>query len=429
MSSTGVSLNIWAACNLRPWSGLVVGELNGNDIQIPTFDDADGAAGGLFRSAEESVSGYGSPSWTASNANRRDMSSEMAESWGGGGVPTAAIDTTTGRLKWSVTAGTLSITACSNPAAFGLRVADFPTPPAASYVAPDAFSRGVLAGETITFQAEAGVPVTVPRYDEYEARVLHLLRRCSDDATDRDDAAGTKSLAYAFNVALNDALCRARLHIDDEEHFVATWPSSQHAEAPIFTDAAFRKRFGIAGTDDDGNTADTFTVANGVARFRSARPVHGGYLSPLGLKRPLHPSPGGRGRAQMMFQRGATGGPSNMFSEYPLVFFVDSVVSPFHASRPAVDIEEHLAEYLNPFIPPGWYVTPVFNHDWREYLNPTERGGQAQGASLIYSTDRNTSSRRMQRAPGDFQIRMRFDRGSSRGLYDEATIRLVKAKD
>lgn len=419
-----VPVNIWARMDARPWDSLVVGTFNGANIQMPSFvDSGEGPASGVYRTMESFVSGYGSPAWDATESNRRTINDAMRDAWGGVGSPTVDIDPETGRLRFTVTAGTISITASTNAVAFGLSTSSFPTPAALSYVAPYDFDRSVLRSETITFQPEAGGTVTSPKYG-YEARIMHLIRANSlstTSAIDRDDEALTGSLAYILNTALGDSFNRLRCHLDDEDRLVITWPSSITATAPVWSDAAFRTRMGIAGVD----SLDEFTDVGGLARFRGARAVQGNYHAPEGLAERIYGSAETAGSGAYLFGPGAGGYEPASRETYRLVFNAESTRSAYHATR-TVDLAQHLTKHVHPYIRAARPVGVVLGHDWREYLNPNDRTAELPGASLLHSLERCKASRRMQRAPNDKRLALSF---SQNGVLQRVTLRLTDARD
>ena len=422
--STGVSANLWSQFDARAWGGLVVGTFDGGNITMPTYlASSTGPLAGVYSCAESFVSGFGSPAWSITTANQRTLSSALNAASGGDLDDIVFdVDPSTGRMRISSATHQIQVTACSNPAAFGLRSADLPTTLASSYVAPLDFTRGVLSNETITIGSNVDTSTyAIPTY-AYEARLLHLMRPASSafaSPIDRDDEAGLGTLAYALNVALGDALCRVRCHLDDEDRLVITWPTALSATAPVWTDATFAARMGISGVD----TLDSFTASGGLSRFRGHRTVDGCYASPLGLAAPFHPTPDHDGDGRFLFGGGAGGYSASARVTYDVQVFLDSVRSAWHQSR-AVDLEDHFARRFAPYVRGVRPVRVVLNHDWREYLNPNERTAAQPGASLLYTTDRYTSARMMQRAPGDGDPRIDFARN---GVHQRATLRLTPA--
>ncbi len=424
MSGTGVAVSLWGQFDARPWGGLVVGTFNGANITMPTFLASDsGVLAGMYSSVESFVSGFGSPAWAVDVENRRTLDDNINDASSGDlGDVVFDVDPSTGRLRISSPTIQIKITACSNPAAFGLRASDLPTALASSYVAPSPFTHDVLSNETITLGSSVDASTyTVPQH-AYEARLMHLLRPTSsvfDSPIDRDDDAGLNTLAYALNIAAGDAECRVRCHLDDEDRLVITWPTAVSATAPVWTDESFAARLGIAGVD----TYDDFTAAGGLSRFRAHRAAGGCYSSPLGLAAPFNPSPESTGEERALFGGGAAGYSTQTHSTYALEFFADSPRSAYHQGR-TVDLADHLARHVEPYIRSPRPVRVVLNHDWREYLNPNDYSASKPGASLLYSTERCTSARLMQRAPGDRRMNLTYN---INGAHQRVTIRLIDA--
>lgn len=423
--STGVSANLWSQLDARAWSGLTVGTFDGGNITIPTFaSSGTGPAAGVYSCAESFASGFGSPAWSVTTSERRTLSDDLNTASGGDLEDIVFdVDPSTGRLRISSATHQIQVTACSNPGAFGLRAADFPTALASEYVAPLDFTRGLLDNETITIGSNVDAATyTLPTY-AYEARLLHLMRPASSSLTspiDRDDDAGaTGTLSYALSIALGDSLCRVRCHLDDEDRLVVTWPTALSATAPVWTDTAFAARMGISGVD----TLDEFTASGGLSRFRGHRAVDGCYASPLGLAAPFHPTPDHDGSGRFLPGGGAGGYSASARVTYDLQVFLDSTRSAWHQTR-EVDLEDHFARRFAPYVRGVRPVRVVLNHDWREFLNPNERTAAQPGASLLYATDRYTSARLMQRAPGDGDPRVNFARN---GVHQRATLRLTPA--
>ena len=425
-AATGVAVNVWSQCDLRAWSGLVVGTFDGSNITMPAFNSsASGPTAGVYRHAESFLSGQGSPAWSVTTANQRTMAADL-DTESSGDIPDAVIDIDpeTGRLRFSSATVQLKITACTNPAAFGLRAADLPTSLAASYVAPDDFSRDLLTSETITFGSDVDATLyTVPSH-VYEARVMHLIRPTTAAAgspLDAHDDAGTLTLAYALNTAVSETQNRVRVCLDDEDRVVITWPTAISATAPVWTDESFAARLGIAGVA----SRDEFGVVDGLARFRGHRPVEGCAPFPLGLAAPYQPLPEHEGQSRYLHGQGAAGYSVGSRTTYTLEAFTDSVRSAWHQTR-AMDLEEHLARRFEPYARPPRPVTIVFNHDWRPYLNPNGWTASTPGASRLYSTTRYTSARAVQRAPNDAAMRPDFSRN---GVHARVRMRVTDAAE
>lgn len=428
-----IKVDIWAQFDARPWSGAVVGEFgpSSDDVQILTFADGTGPTAGIFSTAEEFVSGYGSPAWDVDEPDRRDLTSDARDNWDGTGTITIDIDPTTGHLRFSLsggTPGTLSITGSTDAAAFGLDSTAFPTAAATSYVAPNPFSREVLRGETITIEAETTNDVTIPDRTAYEARVMHLVRQAgrggyTSGGNDRDDAAGVYTLAYALNLALGDGDWQLRCHIDDYGHCVITWPSSLHSSAIIWTDDAFAAKLGFANDTD----LDTFEVADGIAKQRGYMPVRTNYHSETGLSAPYTPRNTTQGEGALLFNVGAAGYFPGSHTANPLSIYVDSHISGQSTST-GVDLEHHLIRRFAPNFTPTTPARVLFNRDWREFLNANDFTASEPGASTLYSIDRCKSARRVRRHPEDSrEIAPDFTEGD--GILAEVTILVTDAQD